>query len=204
MVIWNLQRWSDFKSICITRKNLNCQFVEYEDRYELGGPDAGAILWTLTMPKTQPPSEEQLDFEAYKTAFNWAIGNRPYPFSTSDFLYARDGVFGVVDADEFDLWLKIWDDGLYLNGGFLYCGPGFVFGTWAEMAIVDKDGIMAPPGTVLQTWVRRSYPPPDGKCDVSTPYAGNPPKGVYIRVRLHRTGQETFPVAVNFNIHKAI
>ena len=76
---------------------------------------------------------------------------------------------------------------------------------WAEMAIVDHDNILGyGVDTVLKTWIISSYPASDGKCEIQTPYAGNPPKDMYIRVRIHRTGSETFSVAVNLNFHKAI
>lgn len=208
--------YADLKAL-IAKKNLTWQYEDTPMVRRVFAYDGPLLLETkiftgdpswpdgFTDERKAAELANLADFNVnHETASNWAIGERPYPFATGDFDFARDGVFDIVTSDEFDLWLKIWDTGLYLNGGFMYCGVGFSFGTWAEMAIVDKDGEYYPAGTVLKSWVRRSYPAPDGKCDVTTPYAGNPPVNTYLRVRVHRKDPVDFPVAINFNIHKAI
>lgn len=199
-----MMTWTDFKALCVVKKNLTLQYEESPTEYSIWAKEEQE-RYDCVIGKDSPPTVDQSDFEShYKTESNWAIGQRPYPFATGDFDYARDGVFEVVDSDDFDIWFKIWDSGLYMDGGFMYCGEGFVFGTWAEMSIMDRDGVYAPAGTELKKWVRKSYIAADGKCEIRTPYAGNPPVNTWLRVRIHRAGTASFPVAVNFNLHKAI
>lgn len=69
-----LSSWTSFKSICIAAKNLNCQFDEQSDRYELYGPDANGITWRVSLLKTSPANSDQIDFETnYKSSFNGKI-----------------------------------------------------------------------------------------------------------------------------------
>jgi hypothetical protein len=131
------------------------------------------------------------------------------PFSTADYTFARDGVFDTVNTDDFDLWFYVANNNVYTDGGILSCGTGFVFGTWVQMDVVDKDGLVPADyrdasWPVLKSWVKRSYPNKDGFCDVKTPYAGHLPQYFYIRIRVHRTGTETFPIAVNLNLHESV
>lgn len=199
--------WADFKDTCITKKNLTCQYFATEKSYELFGQD-GDYLWAYTILKTAPKSDEQVDFEDnHEANFNWATGVRQYPWATSDFDFAADGFTAVLTEwtdNHADGWFKIEEDELYMNGGMMFVYDGFVKGDWAEMAIVDKDGITFPPGTVIKEWIKRRYLHPDGTCECMTPYAGKPPAGFYIRVRYHRVDSGNRTIAVNFNLHKAI
>jgi hypothetical protein len=149
----------------------------------------------------------------WKALCNFAAGWRPYAFACGDFDYAGDGTptteltewtQGVGNDSYADLWFKIPEAGLYLNGGEFFIYTGHVKGDWAEMAVVDKDGVYYPAGTVLKNWIRRRNLRPDGTCECNTPYAGQPPVNVYIRVRLHRADTGNRTVAANFNLHKAI
>ena len=208
-VILELSTWTQFKNLCILTKNLNCQFTEDATRYDFYGPDANNLTWHTSIMKSEPRNEDQIDFEDnHKTSFNWAIGNRPYPFSTSDFDYAGDGILSTVlsewEDNHSDAWFKIEDSGLYMNGGEMFVYDGFVKGDWAEMAIVDRDGIVLPPGTVIKSWIKKKSLRPDGTCECDTPYAGNPPVGFYIRVRYHRVDSNNRTIAANFRLHKAI
>jgi len=192
-----------FIDLCVVKKNLNNQFTEDTFGYDLYGPDSNGLTWHIRILKN---SDDATDFVANrKAAFNFAIGIRSYSFSTSDFDFQRKGVFATVNTTEFDIFVKVWDDNLYLNGGTMYCGTGFTFGDWAEMAIVDHDNLLGyGVDFVLKTWILSSYPAPDGKCEITTPYAGKPPENMYIRVKYHRTGSADIPVVVNLNFHKAI
>ena len=63
--------WLDFKEICITRKNLNCQFTETSSRYDLYGPESDGLLWHTAILKSDPRNAFQVDFEDnYKVDFN--------------------------------------------------------------------------------------------------------------------------------------
>jgi len=211
-----MMNWPEFKA-WVTAKNPAVQFREDAIKYRVfawDGPDYNECEIFKDSPSRVNFSPEQVDqntswredFETnYKADSNWAIGSRAYPFATGDFDFQRKGMFNTVTTSEYDMFMKVWDDHLYLNGGTLYCGTGFTFGDWAEMAIVDHDNLLGyGVDFVLKTWILSSYPDPTGKCEIITPYAGNPPKNFYIRVKYHRIGEATVPVAVNFNFHKAI
>ena len=133
------------------------------------------------------------------------------PFATQEYTFARDGVFATVDSDDFDVWFLVPNDKTYTDGGVMSCGTGFVFGTWVQMDVVDKDGLvpvdyrpLIDGYPVLKSWVKRSYPNKDGFCDVKTPYAGHLPQYFYVRIRVHRVGTETFPLAINLNLHESV
>lgn len=63
-------------------------------------------------------------------------------FSTPDYEFARNGVFGIINAENDCLWMKIEEANLYANGGTMYCGSGFTFGDSAEMCVYDKDQVI--------------------------------------------------------------
>jgi len=215
MEVIPLGTWAEFENTCITIKNLTCQYRDQNGRYELFGPEDGMFIWTYTIIKQEPRSEEQADFEDnHKANFNWRVGVRQYPWSTSDFDYAGDGFQAELTEwtdNHADAYFKIEEDKIYMNGGEMFVYAGFVKGDWAEMAIADKDGIIPeayraayPNWPVIKSWIKRKNLHPDGTCDCNTPYAGNPPKDMYIRVRYHRADSANRTIAVNFNLHKAI
>ena len=213
----NLPSWASFKEICIARKNLNCQYAEAEAYYDLYGPDSAAILWCYSIAKKLPDGADNpdcLDFVANnKDAFNWVIGDRPYPFSTSDFDHAanRIPVTSITEwtDDHADLFFKIDEVKLYMNGGELTCYEGFIAGDWAEMFIMDKDGAYYPQGSILKQWVYGKNLQPGvqagvGVCHCNTPYAGNPPINTYLCVRYHRADSNSRVLGANFELHRAI
>lgn len=210
-----MKNWPDFKAWYIA-KNPNAQYKMSETQYHVyawDGPDYAECVLYRAPPYPIGVDEGDNatwleDFEAnYKSACNWAIGVRPYAFCTSDFEFAADGVFGVLSEwtdNHADLWLKIEEANLYLNGGTLFIYAGFVAGDYASMAIVDKDGVYYPAGTVLKEWVKKRYPKPDGTCELQTPYAGKPLINTYVRCRVTRADSSNRTVAMNLNLHRAI
>lgn len=73
MKLLELSGWSAFKATCITRKELNCQFTELEDRYDLYGPDKNSLVWHTTILKDG--GADAIEFEAVKDSWNGKILN---------------------------------------------------------------------------------------------------------------------------------
>jgi len=60
--------WSSFKTICVTQKALNLQYVDTGDAYRVIGPDANGINWVYDIPKFlsdgTTPTSDAADFVA--------------------------------------------------------------------------------------------------------------------------------------------
>lgn len=122
-----------------------------------------------------------------------------------------------ITSNPYDLWFQVPDDGLHLNGGELF-GQDILIGDWIEARIVDRDGVVLvppeyggdgvvcfPAGTVFKTWVLRRNVPPSFPLDLTTPYAGNPPKNVMVCITYHKMSATVNPkVCVNLDFHKRI
>lgn len=73
MVLLELPNWEAFKSTCITTENLNCQYVQSADRYDIYGSASGVLTWHTTI-MTGVNGADQTDFETnYKTIFNSSL-----------------------------------------------------------------------------------------------------------------------------------
>lgn len=70
MQMMPISSWTEFKTVCITRKALAIQFYETEKSYEMFGAEVGAFIWSFSMTKTTPPSPDQVEFDALKSTFN--------------------------------------------------------------------------------------------------------------------------------------
>ena len=200
-----LPSWSEFKAVCITRKNLNCQYGERDSAYDLMGPDSGALLWCYTLPKDG--GADHTDFEDnHKAAFNWAIPSRAYAFSTSDFEFAPQAALDTCTAGSTKAVLLAMDGTKYMNGGKLITDGHGAFGDWVSADVIDHDNLLGyGVDTVLKTWIQKWYV--DAKaCEdtIVTPYAGKPPAGMYLRLTYHSVGATDVGFALNLLVHKAI
>jgi hypothetical protein len=222
--------YANFKAICgPAKKNLAWQYEEYADRFEIWARDGGDRYETTIYKSNaavdgidkEQESANLADFETnFKALSNWATGSRLYPFATGDFDHAANRIpvttitewtSGDGEDSYADLFFKIDEADIYMDGGELFCYSGFAAGDWAEMFIMDKDGVYSPAGTILKTWVYGKnlgphYQAGMGHCHCDTPYAGNPPNGVYLAVRYHRSPSSggNRQVGVNFKLHRAI
>lgn len=208
----SIAAWADWKALCVTTKNLNNQFVEDANGYSIIGPDANGINWIVVVPKqlsdgtTNP---DATDFEGtVKASCNFAVGTRPYPFSTPDMQFAGSGFNGTAAKNATtDLWFQLANS-FYLSGGE-YFTFGAVAGDTLTIDVVDKDGVYAPPGTVLAappymtTW---NIPPNDGSLTkFERTYAAKPPPNVYLRFRYVATGTvNDVKFYCNLYLHKPI
>jgi hypothetical protein len=197
-----ISSWTEFKQICITQKNLNCQYGEHADSYDLYGPDCGAMLWCFTLPKTA--GSDLTDFEDnHKDNFNWAIGQRGYAFSTNDFTYVGNAVYGTCTAGQtvdIDFTLP---ETLYTNGGDIVL-ENSVLGDWVEVHVIH------PVYGAIADYVKKRYVPaspaghPTPVMAVHTPYAGKIPAGLKMRLTYHSTGGTDVKIGINYNLHKPL
>lgn len=200
--------WSAFKALCIQVKNLNCQFVDALGLYDLYGPDANGLVWHANIPKTVPASVDQADFETnYKAqAFNFAIGSRPYPFSTPDFEFSGDGAVGTAakgQATNIDFVIPGGaGTSMYIDGGNLIT-QNAAFGDWIEAQIIDVTNVLGlGANTVLSQYVTKWFVDPSSPMVIKTSYAGKIPAGIYIRIIYHSVGTvNDVDVAINYFLH---
>lgn len=196
-ILLELNGWTSFKSVCITVKNLNCQFTEAMDRYELYGPDANGLVWHTSILKgagdNGSAAADQAEFEtSYKVqAFNFAIGTRLYPANSPDVIADDDAISGTFskspDGTETvsDVW-HLFDHDTYVSGAE-YWTVGAKDGDWVQVDIVDKDGVLAPPGTVIAKYHVKRFLVASDRYVVSYQrgYWARPPVGLYLRIRAH-------------------
>jgi hypothetical protein len=162
--------------------------------------------------KSDPPSEDQLDFEEnYKDQFNWAIGDRPYPFATGDFVAEFDGISGEAVAGEvtpFDY--QVLTPKCYMNGAFGF-GSNIAVGDWVDFCVRDNSGLIPEPARaafplwpVLSQWVKKLYVHSTVPVDIQTPYAGHPPQGMWLRMNYHSVGSVSPKFFINYYLHEGI
>lgn len=227
----NLSSWQSFSDICITKKNLNCQYADIERAYRLLGPDANAITWVYDMPKKLADGTDNPEvalFLVAEPAFNWAVGQRPYPASTSDFMADDDSFHGIFtkSPDGNPLVSEVYykfDHTTYVSGGEFWTS-GAKRGDSVICDLVDKDGVIPmpnavadayqvphgtpfPAGTVLSSYIRsRRLCPTDNQImEFERPYWAKPPVGIYLRVQgviLNTVSDVTFDC--NLFLHKPI
>lgn len=206
-----LTTWTQFKATCIALKNLNNQYVDLGSNYRLIGPDSNSLNWILELPKLLPdgsPNPDAVDFIAnYSSAFNYAIGDRQYPFSTSDyeFMPGRAGPDTCPAGESKAIFFKIVEN-CRLNGGKLITDGNAAFGDWVEMACVDHDNLLGyGVDFVLKAWVP-SWGVDWKACseEISTPYAGAPPTLMYLRAIYHSVGASPVGFSVNYRLHRPI
>lgn len=198
-----LTSWESFKTICITQKNLSCQYQESDDSYQIYGPDSGSIIWCSSIAKDG--NEDQIDFEQnYKSAFNWAIGQRSYAFATGDFDFIGDGAFFICAAGQSKFADYLFPEDLYIDGGNIVLEKS-VIGDWVEV------GIFLPnKQDPLKTYIRQRFVPaaptgsPSPNLIIKTPYAAKIPRGLILRLTYHSTGQEDVKIGINYDLHRAI
>lgn len=198
-----LYSWADFRDLCFARKNLNNQYTETSESYDLYGPDANDLTWHVRILKDGEADE----FEStYKVQCNWAIGNRPYAFATGDFIFAPNSSIETCPAGGEKSVLYQVTQKMYINGGRLVTDGNSVFGDWVEFQIVDHDNLLGyGVDTVLANWIPKWIVAWKTAAEtIQTPYAGSPPVGMYFRMTYHSVGVADVGFSVNYMIHKPI
>jgi hypothetical protein len=199
MTILELGSWAAFRDLCFTNKNLNNQFTEDGLCYDIYGPDANGLIWHVRFNKT-----DATEFEAsYKALCNFAIGARGYAFSTNDFTYKGNGVYGVCIAGQTVDIDYTFTETLYTNGGDIVL-ENSVLGDWVEVHVIH------PVYGAIADYVNKRYVPaspfgyPTPVMAVHTPYAGKIPASLKLRLTYHSTGATDVKIGVNYNLHLAI
>jgi hypothetical protein len=194
--------WASYKALLVA-KNPNWQHDEGADSYLLFFED-GLVLYNFELPKTSPPSEDQLEWEAdFKPRSNFAIGKRAYAFASGDFDFAGDAIEGVCPAGDPLVLDYVFTEALYITGGSIILG-GSVVGDWIEAHVVH------PVYGVVKTYVEKRFVPasPDGYpspiMELKTPYAGMVPAGLALRLVFHSTGVAPVNVGLNLDLHRNI
>lgn len=210
------QDWTDFKNICIVRKNLNIQYEDTQGTIHVVGPDANNINWEIYLPKQIPDpnnpgqyidNPDVADFNTnVKAATNWAVGVRPYAFATGDFIFAPNYSVEVCPAGEARSVLYQVTKKMYVNGGRLVTDGNSVFGDWVEFQIVDHDNLLGyGVDTVLANWIPKWLVSWKASTEtIQTPYAGSPPVGMYFRMTYHSVGNVDVHFSVNYMMHLPI
>lgn len=207
-------KYVDLKAI-IARKNLAWQHDEQADSYNLFAVD-GVIRYDATVWKDgaqvagidqAQEAADLADFEAnHKSASNFASGVRAYAFSTPDFLFSGNGVIATAEKNSttnIDFLIPgALGSSVYINGAVAFTKDA-VFGDYASADIVDVNNILGyGAGLVLAQYVPKWYINPSSELDISTPYAGKVPAGIFIRVAYTSVGLiNDVGVAVNYRLH---
>lgn len=213
-----LPDYATWKNLCVTVKNLNNQFSESDANYSLIGPDSNGINWLVEVPKRLEDGSDNpdaADFEqTVKGACNFAIGQRAYPFSSSDMQFAGQGFVATFQKAApgqkvvTDFFFKL-ADGYYLNGGE-YWSTAAAVGDTLQVDAVDHDNLFGqgvdfvlvdPP--FMSSW--NIVPQDNARVLFQTNYAAKPPKGTYLRFRYTANGNDiNVQFYCNLYLHKGI
>lgn len=93
-----------------------------------------------------------------------------------------------------------------LTGGTLIL-KNHCFGDTVDQQVVDKDGIVAPPGTVLRQFITSWNVADDVQIQGGIVAPGYPAKiisGLYLRLVYHSTCGTDVSVAINYLLHKVL
>lgn len=206
--------WAELKAT-IAKKNLTWQYVEWSDKYKPFAIDTGVSYYSFIYksPITVgglDTAQEQLnqdDFEDnIQPIANYAIGGRPYAFSTPDFQFNGDGILATVTKNtttNVDFQVPGTAGTFkYINGAIVMTKDA-EFGDHASAVIIDKDNILGyGADTVLATYVTKWYINPGQEFNIETPYAGKLLAGLYVRVAYTSVGTTTDPkIAINYRLH---
>ena len=64
-----LTSWGAFSDICIVKKSLPIQYVEFGDRVKVIGPDANGINWSVTLQKQNPDGSDNPEYVTFMSDF---------------------------------------------------------------------------------------------------------------------------------------
>jgi len=85
-----------------------------------------------------------------------------------------------------------------LFGGSVWCDSNAAIGDSMDFSVVDVDGIAAPPGTVLSTYIKSLYVVPQERRDLKSGKAAEIVAGLYLRTVYHSTGASDVVVLSDF------
>jgi hypothetical protein len=134
------------------------------------------------------------------TAFN---PNSISEFEKSKLNYAAKGVKAVVPLGTvYDLDMKVTDDVLITGAWVITVGSEF--GDLASFQIVDVDGVYAPAGTVLNTFITDWNLVGDVNINMDMQYPAKVYAGLYLRLKYTSVGAADVKLAANWKLHKVL
>ena len=126
-------------------------------------------------------------------------------FNAQGLNFKGQGIMGVAtagQATQFDWCLP--EDRLLSGGALLAKGANW--GDYITFQVVDKDGIIAPAGTVLNEFVTSWYimDSSEFQLELRCPYPAKIYQGLYVRLIYNSTGTSDVNVAMNYEFHKVL
>lgn len=203
----SIATYSAWKAIVITSLGLSIRCVDQGSTKYLVGLDANSISWQTSLD-TSVESDDLTDFTTnVLSTCNKQTGAPIAPFAVPDFNFKGGGMkFTAAANTSTTSYYKVTaanTTGLTIVGGNLYT-VGMKMGDTVSLCVVDRDGVLAAPGTVIKTYVSGWNVSPTGDQGMNTPYGIYIPGGLYIAVSYVNTNAETsVDVGVNFFLHQA-
>lgn len=128
-----------------------------------------------------------------------------FDFNKRNLNFAAVGIAGTAVANTTtNIDYKLSDDVLITGAQVLT--KENVFGDSISFQVVDVDGVLAPPGTVLNQFVNNWQLRSDSQeqINLSVNYPAKIYAGLYLRLVYHSTGGVDVPVAINYSLHKVL
>lgn len=195
-----------WKALTITALGLSLRCHDVGSAKQLMALDANSITWVTTVG-TDGSDQNYSDYLTNIAPLcNKQKGAPIAPFAVPNFDFAGGGMTFTADAASVTPgYFKVdvaTTTGLYIVGGNLYT-QGMKMGDTVSLAIVDRDGVYAPAGTILKSYVTGWNVSPTGDQGINTPYGIFIPGGLYIMVAYTNTNALTpVSVGINFLLHK--
>lgn len=129
-------------------------------------------------------------------------------FNNTVLHFAPVGVKATIQAGQTgDVDLKLADD--VLITGLKFMTANATFGDTVDLQVVDVDGMVTTPNTVLNQFATGWVCSDDaqGSRDqvlIEVPYPSKIPAGLYLRLVYHSTGNSNVQVGCNYFLHKIL
>jgi hypothetical protein len=132
------------------------------------------------------------------------------PLNEADFRadglnFKGQGIIGVAIAGASTNFDFVLPEDRLISGGALLC-KGANWGDNITFQVVDKDGILAPAGTVLNEFVTDWYimDSSEFQLELRCQYPAKIYQGLYVRLIYNSTGTSNVNVAMNYEFHKVL
>lgn len=114
-------------------------------------------------------------------------------------------VFDIIPGATVAFDYKIIDDHIFDGCDVSVVGPS-VKGDYLMAQIVDVDGVVAPPGTILNTFSPKWHVVPAlaKQLEMNSRYPAKIPHGLYIRISYASLGASDAYVVVNCKLHRIL
>jgi hypothetical protein len=124
-------------------------------------------------------------------------------FEAAKLNYNAQGVSTTITAGTTGNLDYTLSDDCLITGAWMLSDGG-QFGDTASFQVVDTAGILAPAGTVLNTFITNWIIPPNVDEQFEMAYPANVYAGLTLRLVYTSTGSTNVPLAVNYKLHKVL